>query len=90
MDEEEPGAPPPPRQHIQLWWGGCWLLCHCRDVPGCGRYVGGWRHKAIVYTSRFVRVILVQGPCESSLYRSNFNGLSPKGIQHCNRQQWLA
>ena len=22
MDEEEPGAPPPPRQHIQLWWGG--------------------------------------------------------------------
>ena len=28
----------------------------------------------IVYTSRFVRVILAQGPCKSSLHRSNFNG----------------
>ena len=28
----------------------------------------------LVYTSRFVRVILAQGPCKSSLYRSNFNG----------------
>jgi hypothetical protein len=27
-----------------------------------------------VYTSRFVRVILAQGPCYSSLHRSNFNG----------------
>ena len=31
--------------------------------------------------SRLVRVILAQGPCESSLYCSNFNGCSPKGIQ---------
>ena len=28
----------------------------------------------IVYTSRFVRVILAQGPCYSSPYRSNLNG----------------
>ena len=33
------------------------------------------------YTSRFVRVILAQGPCWSSLCRSKFNGWSPKGIQ---------
>ena len=30
------------------------------------------RCQKIVYTSRFVRVILAQGPCQSSLYRSNF------------------
>ena len=47
---------------------------------------GGARPKpkcveTIVYSSRFVRAILAQGPCESSLYRSNFNGSSPKGIQ---------
>ena len=29
-----------------------------------------------VYTSRFVCVILAQGPCEFSLYRSNVNGWS--------------
>ena len=29
------------------------------------------------YTSRFASVILAQGPCKSSLYRSNFNGWSP-------------
>ena len=33
------------------------------------------------YTSRFVRVILAQGPCYSSLYRSNFNGWPPRRIQ---------
>ena len=38
----------------------------------------------LVYTSRFVRVILAQGPCSSSPYRSKFNGGSPKGIL-CNR-----
>ena len=32
------------------------------------------RREKIVYPSRFVRVILAQGPCLSSLYRSNFNG----------------
>ena len=32
-----------------------------------------WRVE-LVYTSRFVRVILAQGPCESSLHRSTFNG----------------
>ena len=31
--------------------------------------------------SRFVRVILAQGPCESALRRSNLNGRSPKGIR---------
>ena len=34
------------------------------------------------YTYRFVRVVLAQGPCWSSLYRSNSNGWSPKGIQY--------
>ena len=28
----------------------------------------------MVYTSRFVRVVLAQGPCQSSLHRSKFNG----------------
>ena len=42
---------------------------------------GGVRLQKIWYTSRFVRVILAQGPCQSSLYRSNFTGYSPKGIR---------
>ena len=37
------------------------------------------------FTSRFARVILVQGPCRSSLYRSKFNGWSPKGIHSSRR-----
>ena len=28
----------------------------------------------VVYTSRFVRIVLAQGPCHSSLYRYNANG----------------
>ena len=32
-----------------------------------------------VYTSRFVRVILAQGPCYYSLYRSNFKRMIPEG-----------
>ena len=43
---------------------------------------GRCQDKNFWYTSRFVRVILAQGPCESSLYRSNFTRCSPKGIQH--------
>ena len=31
------------------------------------------------YTSRFVRVIIAQVPCKTWLYRSTFNGRSPKG-----------
>ena len=37
-------------------------------------------HKT-VYTSRCTGVILAQRPCQSSLYRFNFNGWSSRGIQ---------
>ena len=40
--------------------------------------------ETIVSTSRFVRVILAQGPCYSSPYRSDLNGRSPKGIRNTN------
>ena len=43
-----------------------------------------WIAQKTWYTSRFVRVILAQGPCYSSLRRSNFIGCSPKGI-HTDR-----
>ena len=39
-----------------------------------------------VCTSRFMRVILVQGPCQSYLYHSNFNGRSSKGIRRLGVQ----
>ena len=38
--------------------------------------------------SRFVRVILAQGPCKSSMHRSNFNGWSPNGIQLKSMYTW--
>ena len=37
----------------------------------------------VVYTSRCVRVLFAQGPCQYSLHRSNVNGWSPKGIHSC-------
>ena len=56
-----------------------WRACRRRRGPAprrrCGRCPPGpSRPRKIVYTSRCMRVILAQGPCESLLYRSNCNG----------------
>ena len=44
------------------------------------RQLASFMSRKLDYTTRFVRVILGQGTCESSLCRSKSNGWSPMGI----------
>ena len=67
------------RERYVLWLG--WVSVRL-TLYGC-HLLGKWdcnkREKVIL--SRLMRVILAQGPCQSSLYRSNFNGCLASQLQ---------
>ena len=54
-------------------------LCAKPTLPTC---------KRIVYTHRFVRILFAQGLCPAHLYRSNFDGGSPRRIETLRRPQF--
>ena len=58
-------------------------VCVCTSIYiSLSLYIYIYIHMYLIIadTSQVMRVILAQGPCQSSPRRSNFNRLSPKGI----------